>query len=355
MQVQGGSRAAINRRPRWRQVVRTLTLSTLLTAGVLYGAEQLARHSGWQAGYFPVPMSWNCLKRSRSLGMEYAPNCVGVSGVEGTKFHTNEFGLRDEPLLDDGATRILSIGDSCTWGWTLAQDKAYPQVLQRLLDEKAARGRYRVINAGRPGYTSYQGMVYLREQGLALDPKIVLIAFGFNDVMPHGDVEESIARQRRAMPVILADDYLLTHSHLWMLLRRYTAGAKPPSVPRAATPEKYQYNLTEMVRLTRAHGATPILVNFWAKPRRPSPYWAALHAVASDLDVPLIEYSGPRLDVIHPTREGATQLARQLLDRLLIDGYVVADGDGKLARSATTLTAARSAGEGDSVPEPERR
>src|SRR5262245_16412161 len=231
MLAQGGIRAAERQRPRWREALRTLMLSCLLTAGILYGAEQIVRRAGLRGGYFAIPTSWNCLQRSRSLGMEFAPNCIGVSGVEGTKFHTNELGLRDEPLRDDGATRILSVGDSCTWGWALPQDAAYPQVLQRMLDEQVGSGRYRVINAGRPGYTSYQGMVYLREQGLALDPRIVLIAYGFNDVMPNGDVEQSIARQGRAMPIILADDYLLVHSQLWKWLRRKTVGEKPPSMP----------------------------------------------------------------------------------------------------------------------------
>src|SRR5262245_63762558 len=222
MRMHGGTRAAPTERARWRRVLQTLTVSCLLTAGMLYGAEQVVRRSGFRAGFFPVPTKRNCLQRSRSLGMEFAPNCSGLSGVEGTQFHTNELGLRDRPLSDDGATRILSVGDSCTWGWALPQESAYPQVRQRVLDERAGQGRYRVINAGRPGYTSYQGMVYLREQGLGLDPKIVLIAYGFNDVMPSGDVEESIARQRRAMPVILADDYLVVNSVLWRWLRNKT-------------------------------------------------------------------------------------------------------------------------------------
>jgi hypothetical protein len=43
-----------------------------------------------------------------------APNCSATS--EGASFRTNAFGRRGPEVADDGAVRILAIGDSCTFG-----------------------------------------------------------------------------------------------------------------------------------------------------------------------------------------------------------------------------------------------
>src|SRR5262249_36576945 len=62
-----------------------------------------------------LQLSWpnpsNCLTRDAHRGMRYRPNCTGQT-VDGTQFHTNELGLRDEPVRADGAIRILAVGDS---------------------------------------------------------------------------------------------------------------------------------------------------------------------------------------------------------------------------------------------------
>ena len=148
---------------------------------MLAAGEGAARLLHLPSGYFFVATRDNCLQRSVSLGVEFRANCAAtwneysLTGTKGTTFHTNGLGLRDDEIEDDSATRILSLGDSCTWGWQVEQNEAYPQVLQRLLDDQSGGRRYRVINAGAPGYTSYQGLVYLRERGLALKPEVVVV------------------------------------------------------------------------------------------------------------------------------------------------------------------------------------
>ena len=133
--------------------------------------------------------------------MEFSPSCSrSTSDLFLPSFRTNEQGLRDAPISNDGARRILSLGDSCTFGWRVPQAAAYPQQLQRLLDRRYGVGRFRAINAGFPGYTSLQGLAYLRERGLALKPEIVVIAFGFNDAS-HGQLEQDeLLWTRRLLP-----------------------------------------------------------------------------------------------------------------------------------------------------------
>src|SRR5262249_9522286 len=130
-------------------------------------------------GFFLTPNPGNCLQRDPLLSMSFRPGCDGELAL--TPVHTNALGLRGPEGRDDRSVRVLAAGDSCTWGWRVAENQSFPRLLERLLGEMAIQNTYQVINAGVPGYTSFQGVEYLRERGLALKPSIVLISYGFND------------------------------------------------------------------------------------------------------------------------------------------------------------------------------
>lgn len=55
------------------------------------------------------------IRQSELLGTEFRPNCRGK--VWKWPMRTNELGLRGAPLRADGSIRILSLGDSNTYGW----------------------------------------------------------------------------------------------------------------------------------------------------------------------------------------------------------------------------------------------
>lgn len=267
-----------------------------------------------------TPNPSNCLVRSELLGLELAPRCTGITSTEALK--TNELGLRDSPVREDGARRILAIGDSCTYGWGVAQRHAYPQVLQTLLDRRFRPRRYRVINAGVPGFMSHHGLLYLQERGLALHPEIVIFGFGFNDFWRGGNVEAALAWNRRFLPLVRLDDSLIHHSSFWRwasLQRRRAFGEEEP---QAMSLDDYRRNLTGIVELARAHGARVLMLVFAVQ----HPLWeersrAALEQ-ATALGVPALRYSGPTLDAVHPTKEGYAALAREILARLEAEGYL---------------------------------
>jgi len=355
---------------RGRRVARDIAISFLITVVLLAAAEGVARLLHPPLGYFMVPTRDNCLQRSASLGVEFRADCATtwsdflLTGKGQTTFRTNRLGLRDDEIEDDGAARILSLGDSCTWGWQVGQNDAYPQALQRLLDAKVGPGRYRVINAGVPGYTTYQGLVHLRERSLSLNPAIVIIAYGFNDSLPNGDVEEDLDEQRRTLLLVKADDFLLTHSTLWRALRTVIRDGVPSRKPSSSSerapggppveapaarpapanapagpstrkplrvpPEKFVRNLKEMITLVREHGARPLLISFMGEPGGKDPYGRAIGSVATETNTPLLVYYGPRIDIVHPSADGYELLATRILDRLQAEGYVGSvgpDGD----------------------------
>jgi acyl-CoA thioesterase I len=73
---------------------------------------------------------------------------------------------------------ILAIGESTTAGFGVPADRSYPAQLQHLLDAQGYD--YRVVNHGRSGSTTAMALSGL-DRGMALFPRIVLIALGGND------------------------------------------------------------------------------------------------------------------------------------------------------------------------------
>jgi lysophospholipase L1-like esterase len=105
---------------------------------------------------------------------------------------TNDIGFRGPRIPDDvSGLRILTLGDSCTFGFRVAEEAAYPA---RLRDACTSRDRQAVVlNAGVPGYTSHQGRLLLESLVDTYHPNVVTIAFGTNDREsdPLSDAERS--------------------------------------------------------------------------------------------------------------------------------------------------------------------
>ena len=104
-----------------------------------------------------------------------------------SELSVNSQGIRaskDIPLPKaENSFRIICLGDSNTFGLDVNDQYTYPAQLERLLNEQAGNANlhFEVINAGIPGYTSRQGLVYLQKRLLQYQPDLVIIGFGCND------------------------------------------------------------------------------------------------------------------------------------------------------------------------------
>ena len=278
------------------------------------GTRRFVRVPNWA---FPAPGA--CTRRDPMLGYSFLPSCVGR--MAGTPVRTNALGLRGADVPDDGR-RILAIGDSCTWGYQVREDESYPAVLGRLVDQRPGTDRYRVLNAGTPGYTSHHGLVYLRERGLGLHPSLVLIGFEWNDGLRMGDVARRLERIRRLRHVIALDDWLRSNSDFYrMVAYRVARRSFPALLGPQVTPSQYRANVTAMVGLAREHGAQAALIDWNAAD---AGYRNMLDDVSVELGVPLVRFYGPRIpgDVVHPTAEGYRRFVTILYARLRDAGYI---------------------------------
>ncbi len=86
--------------------------------------------------------------------------------------------LPAEPLSAADRPILLCYGDSITAGLGLPDGQAYPEQLQKLLDERGYA--YKVINQGTSGATTKDAVAGLPNV-LRLHPAIVIVEFGGND------------------------------------------------------------------------------------------------------------------------------------------------------------------------------
>lgn len=96
---------------------------------------------------------------------------------------TNTFGLRgaEFPRQKPKATqRFMVIGDSTTFGYGLSPEENYAFALQNFLGSPQQKW---VINAGVPGYSSFQNQVHWFDQLRTFSPDVVVLAnAGINDL-----------------------------------------------------------------------------------------------------------------------------------------------------------------------------
>lgn len=72
--------------------------------------------------------------------------------------------------------KIIVLSDSVS---VMLEGSGYPEILEKISRYKS-RKNIKVFNAGVPGYTSYQGILYLKEL-LFTQPDLVIVNFGWND------------------------------------------------------------------------------------------------------------------------------------------------------------------------------
>jgi lysophospholipase L1-like esterase len=156
---------------RWKRLLQNLALSsgTFLLCGVIF--EIVLRLNGYgnleiyepdQKLYWKLKPNQDCFTK-----VDHKPVRINSHGTRGPEF---------DPAKAAGTVRILSIGDSRTFGWGLAESETYSARLQQSLAEKYGGGRkVEVINAGVNGWSYSQMAVYFRDVGLAFKPDVVVL------------------------------------------------------------------------------------------------------------------------------------------------------------------------------------
>ena len=291
-------------------------------------------------------------------GIQISHNALGFRGPETTW---------EKP---PGVFRILCLGGSSTYGQGPTRDATnWPWRLQELLAERNAAGatRVEVINAGCPGWSTFESLINLELRGVDLEPDLVLVYHALNDMrcaLYGEDPRRDNTHWRTVWPTERpsALGKLVQASTTARLLRSLDPGWKVrrgslghyvirdfhptrDDYVKSAPPElgfqSLQRNLTSMVAVARAHGARVAFVTEGMRyadldklPSRDTQVWGmgraleVLRSTGAALDVPVIEAA----DVLEG--QAAAQRAEQGVDRIFTDEVHLTDeGADLLART----------------------
>jgi lysophospholipase L1-like esterase len=118
------------------------------------------------------------------FGYRQRPNRV-ITYPNGTKARSNALGYRG-PVVSipkpAGVFRVVLLGGSTSHGWGVNDDQTIDAHMRSQLAAAYPSRRFEVVNLGFDGYDSYQDFERLRSDGLRLQPDLVIVNSGINDV-----------------------------------------------------------------------------------------------------------------------------------------------------------------------------
>jgi len=117
---------------------------------------------------YALKPSW---KTDPGAAQQASHNALGFRGKETT---------REKP---PGVFRIVTLGGSSVYGQSESKDEAvWSARLEQILAERRPGARIEVINAGCPGYTSFEMLVQLEMRVVDLSPDLVVLYEAVNDM-----------------------------------------------------------------------------------------------------------------------------------------------------------------------------
>jgi lysophospholipase L1-like esterase len=251
------------------------------------------------------------LLQSDTLFWKFRPN-VTIDGEDSRYFPgriSNSLGLRNEECTRKkapGVFRILALGDSCTFGVGVPMDGCYPRRLEEILNQGRTDGdvrdpgcTFQVLNAGVPGYTSFQGLNYFLETGLTFEPDLLLICFGWNDAVVWDDRTDRFISQYLIGGEGGGPEALLSKSAIYRACKKalYSLkvslqfGSRTPRVPL----EAYIENMERILSEARSRGVEalfllwPMQAQVDSKTAERTPHQEALRRFCNERRVPLVD------------------------------------------------------------------
>jgi len=194
-----------------------------------------------------------------------------------------------------GIYRIVTMGDSSTFGWGVETEEAYPMVLLDILRRRHPGMNIEVVNMGVCGYSSLQGKIMMEREGLKYAPDLVTLSYGSNDWSRVPEPFDVLYRRNAGWVGGLQS--LLHHSRAYeiyaALLMSWMRPDKPETPKRSGDdaawlpfnvgPAKSRSNQIELVNEVRAAGADPILVTQCVPGRMARPSREAAEATGTPL------------------------------------------------------------------------
>ena len=269
-----------------------------------------------------------------------------------TVLSTNVQHLRsDHPLQakQAGAVRIVCLGDSVTFGYRVPtvwpdrpndydrQALPFPMLLENELRAANPTKQIEVVTMAVPGYTSHQGLAWLRRDIDQLKPDLLTISFGWNDAS-FSDVRDSeaIKTNWRAVAVRWLVDHCQAFAHATHWLRtRQVPSAKVVHPASRVSELDYLNNMMAMAQLASQKQVKVMFIAAPYRDRTTNPpeaalmqrYRDSLRSISSLNGIPFLQLheltpdaypanEGWFGELIHPNHMGHRLMTSELLKLL---------------------------------------
>ncbi len=202
-------------------------------------------------------------------------------------YKTNAFGFRGEEISaikGPDTVRIFCLGGSSAWGHGLHDTETWPYKLQKELQKMYPARRIEVVNAGVPGYTTFQSMINFQTNILDFQPDIIIVYHVWNDIKYWTEITPTHNFSRTGLafdkPPQTFLDRILHKSYTFIFLgaikriikerfsNRYARGGEP--VPEKTSGKRidfsygesvYRRNLRNIIATAKANGVITVLSN----------------------------------------------------------------------------------------------
>jgi len=224
----------------------------------------------------------------------------------------------------EGAFRIMTLGCSTTFGWGVDDEQTYPARLEAILKEQGHS--VEVINAGQPGYTSFQGL-WLWDHSLnRYHPDLVIFGYVVQDArkVAYSDRSQAVLQQNAEF----LKEHFLYNSRLYLFFMNTYKGWRIASKDKEAQVyrvpgDEYSENIRSFQAKTKENGAKMMLFGYpleregYTKEHR-----GILHAAAEVLDLPIYD----------PQPEFEQLTSQQTLYFPQDRGHANAEGNAEIAK-----------------------
>lgn len=174
--------------PRRLSIGKRIAFSLIPLVVLLGVGETVVRVAGWDRPALqtvPLPEELaGIMRQDRELLWSLKPDTKTT--WRNTQVTINHQGTRGPEIApkQPGELRILSLGESTTFGVNVSDNETYSADLEALLRGDYPNRPITVINAGVSAYSSFQSLLFLEERGLAMQPDVVLFYHEVNDYLP---------------------------------------------------------------------------------------------------------------------------------------------------------------------------
>jgi lysophospholipase L1-like esterase len=320
------------------------------------GLAELSMRAAVSLGFFrtlgdPTPP----LDRKTGPGLYYVHPYSSFAmkpGYRSDRVKINSLGFRGEefPLKKPlNEYRVVAIGGSTTFGIYQEDAYTYPVALERALRQGLGTDRIRVINAGLVSATSADSLHRMFTEILALEPDMLVVYHGFNDIVPRvfNNFSMDYYHFRRVDP---NNTSVMSHLLIYRLLLRAVFPAafsdntnlvkyiwKFENLPaadedkianfEATTSSAFERNMEDIIRVAQSNGSKVVLATFAIDKTRPNwmPYLPAelwprgvaennesIRRLAERFGLPLVDFYSYALahkamfyDSVHMTDDGS--------------------------------------------------